>query len=407
MFNIWLGLRYALATGNAGSAGFLVRMAILSLASGTALLVLVLAVMSGFEHELKQRILNLVPHINIGHDAPLTPADVNYLTQLAATRPEVQSVDRVIELKLLLVKGKVTKAVGGVGLAANSHALRQLQQYRTKGNFSTAANSVMLSETLAAFLQLQVGDKLLCLVADDGLLRQQPTVASLHVTGLFRTRTELDQKLVMLPLATAARLAQLGEAVTAVHIMTSDVLAAPKLASELFRASNNQFWMRDWTRSQGNLFHAVQTSRQLILLMLLVIVAVAAMNIVTAMTMVVSNKRQEIAMLMAMGLTPKAALAMVLVQGLWIALVGIILGVVAGSLLAMNITALVQWLETLLNYQFLKSDIYPITYLPAIIRWQDIVSICVPALFITLLSALLPAIGATRVMPAEALRYDK
>jgi len=184
-------------------------------------------------------------------------------------------------------------------------------------------------------------------------------------------------------------------------------MQAQIVARGLYGLLNSGHRIQNWTRSQGNLYQAIQASRQMVLLMLMVVVAVAAMNIVTAMIMVVQSKRQDIAMLMTMGLPAKRALLIILVQGLIIGLFGIGLGLLLGVGLSLSVDDVLPWLEKLLGYQFLKSDIYPISYLPTRVLWQDIVSVCIPALVISLLSALYPAWRATKILPAQALRYDK
>ncbi len=407
MLSVWLGWRYALTRQSGGAANFLVRMAILSLTVGVALLVLVLSVMSGFEHELKNKILNLAPHITVSSPAPLAPDTVKELVEQYSSHKDVISIDPVVDLKILAVNGAKTKPLAIAGIGANSHLNKVLSAYINKGLISQDLNTIVLSEAVADVLGVSVGSHLLVLLADGGLMKRKAKVSAVTVVGLFNTQTELDQALAFVPLATAQHIANSQGAVSSLQIYTRDVMAAPRVANQLYYMTNKQFWVSDWTRTQGNLYHAIQTSRQMIILMLVVIIAVAAMNIVTAMIMVVSNKTREIAMLMAMGLRPSSAMAIVLVQGVLIGVLGIAIGLLAGSVLSFYITDIVVFIERALGYQFLKSDIYPITYLPSVLLLSDVLRLCIPAFLITVLTALYPAWRATKVLPAEALRYDK
>ena len=407
MFSVWLGSRYALTRQHGGSSHFLVRMAILSLAMSIALLILVLAIMSGFETELKTKILNLAPHISVSGAQPISATAQQDLTAALNKHPRIKAVEATVELKALAVKGLKTRALSLSGIRSGGHVNHVIGSYITAGTSINTGRNILISQVLATQMQLVVGESLMLMIADDGLLRRQPKVVALSVTGIFDTATELDQHLAIIPLTVAQSLGGFGDAVSAIQLFTDDVMAASSIAYSVREQLDTPLRIRDWTVSQGNLYQAIQTSRQMVLLMLFVVVAVAAMNIVTAMTMVVSNKSREIAMLMTMGLVARRALSIVLVQGLIIAILGISIGALVGVVLAVSITDIVIALEQVSGYQFLKSDIYPITYLPTKIVAADILSVCIPAFIITLLTALYPAWRATKVQPAEALRYDK
>lgn len=407
MLPLWLGSRYALSRQRGGSAQFLVRMAVLSLALSVALLILVLAIMSGFEHELKTKILNLAPHISVIAPRPIKAAEQHTLQTTLRQSPYITAIEPVVELKALAVKGTASHAIAVSGVAISGHVGQLMRSYLVAGNNLARGRNILVSQALADELKLVVGEPVLLMLANEGLVQRQATVVALSVSGIFNTGTELDQRLALVPLETAQQLAGLGAAVTSMQLYTSDVMAASSIAYRLGPSVSAPMRLRDWSINQGNLYQAIQTSRQMVLLMLFVVVAVAAMNIVTAMTMVVTNKQREIAMLMTMGLQAKRALAIVLVQGLIIAALGIGCGVLLGVALAFGITDIVLTLEQLLGYQFLKSDIYPITYLPTHIVAMDILSVCLPALGITLLTAMYPAWRASKLQPAQVLRYDK
>lgn len=403
----WMGRRYAFNTGSASGVSFLINMAIGSLALGVALLVLVLSVMNGFEYELKNRILNVAPHIRITQAVPIHEDAVNDIESTLSSRPQVRFIEPSIEQKVLLVKSGQTQAVNITGLKPESYLQSQMAGYLLEGSPRLKPQSVLVSQHLADQLDLGLQDRVMVLVASEGFTKRRNRVVPLSVTGIYATHTELDNALAFVDLETAADLAGLNNEVSAINIFTDNVMSARQTAYLVYKDLDKRYWVADWTQSQGNLYHAIQTSRQMVLLMLTVIIAVAAMNIITAMTMVVNHKTKEFAMLMAMGLKPIGLLRIVLVQAVVIALLGITFGVLIGILLALGIGDVVALIENLSGYQFLKSDIYPVTYLPSKIAVMDIVTVVIPAFFIALLAALYPAVRASRLQPADALRYDK
>jgi lipoprotein-releasing system permease protein len=199
----------------------------------------------------------------------------------------------------------------------------------------------------------------------------------------------------------------LGTSVHGVQLKVDDLMAANRIAREVLAQLPTELYVQDWMRSHGNLFEAIQLSKKLVSLLVFIIIAVAAFNVVTAMIMVVRDKQGDIAILQTMGLAQPDIMKLFVFQGLVIGLVGIALGAVIGVLLASNITRLVRGLEKLLDYQFLQSEVYPVTYLPADIRAEDIALVCGTALALTLLATLYPAWRASRLLPAEVLRFDK
>lgn len=407
MLATWIGFRYAFSRHVIGGVNFLVTMAITSLILGVSLLVLVLSVMNGFEHELKHRILSVAPHIRISNTQALTDEQLSDIDAVLATIPVVESVSQSVEARALMINGASTKALGIAGIQADEYLATRLQDFGLDDYRFPSDGEVTLSYPIAEALNISVGDTVMVLVATEGFMRRKNQVIGLTVASLFHTKTELDQLLAFTTLNTARQLVGIESGVTSLQVFTSDVMQAPLYGTDIYQRLEQRYWVADWTRSQGNLYHAIKTSKSMVLLMLGVIIAVAAVNIVTAMTMVVSNKTKEFAMLMAMGLTSKRLLYIVLAQAVMIAILGIASGVVLGALLSVSIGDLVAQLESFTGYQFLKSDIYPVTYLPSKLQWFDVVAVATPAFFITLIAAVFPALKASRTQPAQALRYDK
>lgn len=407
MLAVWIGFRYAFSRHVVGGVNFLVTMAITSLVLGVSLLVLVLSVMNGFEHELKHRILSVAPHIRISTTQALTEDQLVDVNRVLASVPVVQSVSQSVEARALMINGGATKALGLAGIERTEYLAKRVHDFGLPGYRFPNDGEVSLSQPIAESLKLSVGDTVMVLVATEGFMRRKNRVVGLTVASLFHTKTELDQLLAFTTLDTARELVGIESGVTALQVFTSDVMQAPMHATDIHQRLEQRYWVADWTRSQGNLYHAIKTSKSMVLLMLGVIIAVAAVNIVTAMTMVVSNKTKEFAMLMAMGVSSRRLLQIVLAQAVMIALVGIVSGLFLGVLLSLSIGDLVAQLESLTGYQFLKSDIYPVTYLPAKLQMFDAVSVAIPAFLITLIAAIFPALKASQTQPAQALRYDK
>ena len=196
------------------------------------------------------------------------------------------------------------------------------------------------------------------------------------------------------------------DSVEGVQLRVSDLMQARQIARKVLFQLPNGYYSRDWTVTHGNLYEAIQMSRRLISLLLFIIIAVAAFNVVTALFMVVNDKRSDIAVWQTMGMPPSKIMQIFLIQGLIIGFIGTLFGVLLGVALALSITDLVAGLESLIGYQFLKSDIYPVTYLPSDVRWQDVLSIASVALALSIIAAIYPAWRASKLQPADSLRYD-
>jgi lipoprotein-releasing system permease protein len=226
------------------------------------------------------------------------------------------------------------------------------------------------------------------------------------VGGIIRSGTELDQSLALLRLEDAQQLSGGRDNAIALRVSVRDLFAAPQIAGDLWRELQGRYYVSDWTATQGNLYAAIHLSKQLVSMMLAIVIAVAAFNVVSALVLVVNDKQGDIAILRSQGATPNGIIKIFLVQGFLVGVIGTALGVVFGIGLSLAVTDLVALIERVMHVQFLQSDVYPISYLPSDLRIADVLQVAGTALVMSTLAAIYPAWRAAKVQPAVALRYD-
>jgi lipoprotein-releasing system permease protein len=413
-YSVFIGTRYTGSRRGSRLTTFLSRTAIAGLAIGVALLILVLSVMNGFEREMRERILGLVPHIT------LFPGAVEDDWQTAAQRlervPGVAAVTPLLQLNGMLVNGEhvATALLFGVDPQREVRATK-LAAFIDAASITRLTNdprTLVLGRGLATKLVVAPGARVTIVVPDETAgtgangAHLQPRIERFTVAGLIDSGTELDESLVLLRLDAAQQLSGTGPGSVALRVMLHDLFAAPRIAAELWKELDGRYYASDWTSSQGNLYSAIRLSKQLVGMMLAIIIAVAAFNVVSALVLVVNDKHGDIAILRSQGATSAGIVRIFLVQGFLVGVIGTLIGVLVGVALALLITDLVAALEHLLHIQFLKADVYPIGYLPSDLRWPDILQVALTALAMSTLAALYPAWRAAKVQPALALRYD-
>jgi lipoprotein-releasing system permease protein len=375
---------------------------------GVALLVVVLSVMSGFDKEMRTRILAMVPQASILSWEPMT--DWELISQQALATEGVEAAAPFIKTRGMLIKGRHAHGVELLAVdAALERGVSVLPEFIIEGDFDslTDNSSLLLSQSLANKLGVKLSDSIaLVLPGSSRAGKISPSASRFTVTAIFKTDTEIDNSAVYISLAKGQQLAGYVDAVEGVQLKVSDLMQAREIARKVLFQLPNGYYSRDWTVSHGNLYEAIQMSRRLVSLLLFIIIAVAAFNVVTALFMVVNDKRSDIAVWQTMGMPPSKIMQIFLIQGLIIGFIGTLLGVLLGVALALSVTDLVAGLENLIGYQFLKSDIYPVTYLPSDVRWQDVLSIASVALVLSIIASIYPAWRASKLQPADSLRYD-
>ncbi|MEP6996408.1 MAG: lipoprotein-releasing ABC transporter permease subunit [Betaproteobacteria bacterium] len=414
-YEILVGLRYTRARRGAGRNGFVSFIAFVSMAGialGVAALIVVLSVMNGFQDELRNRILSVASHIEIrALDGAM--ADWQEVARVAAQDAHVKGAAPFVFGQAMLSAGDANRGalvrgvdpvredrVADIGRHMRAGALSDL----TPGGFG-----IVLGIELARALRVRVGDAVL-LITPQGTVTPAgtlPRVKTFHVVGVFEIGMyEFDNGLALIELSDAQKLYRLDDAVSGVRLKLDDMFAAPAVARELARVVPVDAQVRDWTMDHANFFRAVAIEKRVMFIILTLIVAVAAFNIVSAQVMVVTDKQADIAILRTLGASPASILAIFVIQGALVGFIGTLFGVVGGIALALNVDVVVPFIERTFSIQFLDKSVYYISELPSDLQRGDILLIAAIALLLALLATLYPSWRAAKVNPAEALRYE-
>ncbi|MBF7731330.1 lipoprotein-releasing ABC transporter permease subunit [Pseudomonas sp. N040] len=411
--SVFIGMRYTRAKRRSHFISFISLTSMLGLALGVMVMILVLSVMNGFDRELRTRILGMVPHVAVQSFKPIR--DWQALAGRLGQHAHVQAVAPFVQSQGMLSHDEQILPVMIDGIdPAEEAKVSVIGNYFRAGSLQSlqpGAFGILLGTLAAERLGVKVGDKVTFIAPDvvvtpAGLF---PRMKRFTVVGLFKVGAgELDGGLALVHISDAARLQRWKASdVQGLRFRLDDLFQAPQVAWELSRELQDQdFYSRDWTRSHGNLYRAIGMQKAMIGLLLLLIVAVAAFNIISTLVMVVNDKRADIAILRTLGLTPRQIMATFMVQGTIIGVVGTLAGALLGILAALNVSAAVAWLEGLLGTRFLNEDVYFISYLPSQLLSADLIMVCSAALLLSFLATLYPAWRAARTQPAEALRYE-
>ncbi|GAB3110652.1 lipoprotein-releasing ABC transporter permease subunit [Aestuariicella hydrocarbonica] len=411
-FNLFVGLRYAGARRRTQLVSFISGISILGLMLGVGLLLTVLSVMNGFEKELRDRILGIMPHgaIYFRYGIEDWPSVRDQLLE----NPEFIAAAPFVELQGMLSVGKKVQPTALYGIDVGSEqSVSVIADYvapdvleKLSAQEGGDNNAIVLGAGLAKNLNAQTGDRLTVLVPNSRNARELPKFKPMYLAGVIESGTELDYALALMNMEAASELSEFPGRVSGLRVKTQDLFSAPDAIYRQVRSMEYGYYGSDWTRTHGNLFHAVQMSKNLVGLLLFLIVAIAAFNVVSTLVMVVVDKQTDIAILKTLGASRGDILAIFVVQGAVIGALGTLLGVgfgVVGSLVAHDV---VNALQSLFHVQFLDAEIYPVNYLPSELQLHDFLLVAGVSLLMSLLATLYPAWRASRVAPAEALRFE-
>ncbi len=408
---VFIGLRYTGAKRRNHFISFISAMSMAGLVLGVMVLIIVLSVMNGFDRELRQRILGMVPHATIT-SAYGTMTDWESIKSKVEAVPGIEAAAPFIDAQGMLTNQGQVKGVMLYGIDPElEQRVSILDEHMESGQLTDLKPGefgIVLGEILARQLGASIGDKVTVVLPEASINPAGvfPRLKRFTVTGLFAVGADLDASLAFINIKDAARFMRISEGVQGLRLQTKDLFAAPRLAWEAAMTLPGRYYVRDWTQTHGRLFQAIQMEKTMIGLLLVLIIAVAAFNIVATLVMVVTDKQSDIAILRTFGATPGMIMRIFMVQGCVIGLIGTGLGVVLGILGALNVASIVGWIESMLGIHFLSPDVYFISYLPSELLWQDVVSIAVASLLLSFLATLYPAWRASRTQPAEALRYE-
>jgi lipoprotein-releasing system permease protein len=409
---LYLALRYTRAKKRTHFISFITLTSILGITLGVTALITVLSVMNGFESELRRRILGMTSHVTVtGYDGRLydwqAVADkLHAYPGLLGSAPFVEgqvmlSFERGVSGAML--RGIVPKRETEVAEVAQRLTAGSLEALQSK------SYGIVLGAELARYLGVWLGDKVTVIAPQltttpAGIL---PRLKRFTVVGIFEVGMyEYDRNLALVHLEDAAKLLRLEGAVNGLRLKLQDVFAAPRVAQALAVSLGGEYLIVDWTKMHSNFFKAIQMEKTVMFVILLLIVAVAAFNIVSTLVMVVTDKRADIAILRTQGVTPGTVMIVFILLGSIIGLAGTLAGVLGGIALALNVETLVPAIERLFGVHFLAADVYYISELPSELHLEDVLKVSAAAFLLTLLATLYPAWHAAKVKPAEELRYE-
>jgi len=411
-YELFIGLRYTRAKRRNHFISFISLISMCGIGLGVAALIVVLSVMNGFQKELRTRILGVASHVQISGQGGELASWQQAAEQAMQHKSVVAAAPYVVAQGMLSfdqsVRGTLVRGV----LPAAEERVADFNRYMRVGDMQLLKPGefgIILGGELARALQVFHGDKV-TLIAPQGLVTPAailPRLKQFRVVGIFEAGMyEFDSGLALIHLADAQTLYRMEDRVSGVRLKVDDLFRAPQVARELLGRMDGDLRISDWTRSHANFFRAVQIEKNVMFIILLLIVAVAAFNIVSTLVMAVTDKESDIAILRTLGASPRSIMQVFIVQGALIGAIGLLLGVAGGVALALNVDVVVPAIERLFNTRFLAREVYYISDLPSELQWRDVGIIASVSFLLTLLATLYPSWRASRVNPAEALRYE-
>ena len=415
-YELLVGLRYTRARnrndGRNPFVSFISLVSMFGIALGVWALIVVLSVMNGFQKELRARILGVASHVQItGYNNQLD--GWQRVAKEAAGHPQVVGAAPFVNgqgmlsfggnVRGAIIRGiapKLEEQVADIG----SHMIAGRLDALAPGSFG-----IVLGSELARAIGARQGDKV-TLIAPQGLVTPAgllPRLKQFTVVGIFEVGMfEYDSGLALVDIDDAQKLYQMGERVSGVRLKLADLMQSREVARDLVERMRGDLFISDWTRSHANFFRAVQIEKNMMFIILFLIVLVAAFNIISTLVMAVTDKQSDIAILRTLGASPMSIMKIFIVQGALIGVIGTLIGVASGIPTALNVDVIVPFLERLFNVQFLSREVYYISELPSDLQRGDVVAIAALSLVLSLLATIYPSWRASRVNPAEALRYE-
>ncbi|MBC3948200.1 lipoprotein-releasing ABC transporter permease subunit [Pseudomonas folii] len=410
---VFIGTRYTRAKRRNHFVSFISLTSMIGLALGVVVMIVVLSVMNGFDHEMRTRVLGMVPHATIEAGEPI--GNWQGVADKVRQNPQVLAVAPFTQMQGLLTNnGNVQKVLLNGIDPAQERKVSIIDNFMKQGKLDDLAAGdfgIVIGDKAATKLGVGVGDKVTFVapevtVTPAGMF---PRMKRFTVTGIFHVGAgELDGYLGLTNIDDLGRLHRWkANEVQGLRLKFEDLFEAPRTSYQIAQTlGEHNYYSRDWTRTHGNLYQAIRMEKAMIGLLLLLIVAVAAFNIISTLVMVVNDKKGDIAILRTLGSTPGQIMAIFMVQGTVIGVVGTFIGAVVGIIAALNVSAAISLLEGLIGHKFLNADVYFIDYLPSQLMAEDVLMVCGAALVLSFLATLYPAWRAARTQPAEALRYE-
>lgn len=409
---IYIGLRYTRAKRRNHFISFIALTSMVGIALGVMVLITVLSVMNGFDEQIQKRVFSMAPQVTISTFTNFLPDWQSYANKMQQYPEVVNSAPYVMGQGMLSAYDQVHPAIIFGVLPQYEKVISDLAKEMVMGSLDKLTDGsfgIVLGEDLAASLGVGVDDKVTLITPTASLtpLGIVPRYKRFTVVGIFSAGAgfSFDSAYAYINLHDAQKLYQLGDKVSGLRLKLHDVYQAPAV-SEKLRVAFADLVANNWTEQYGAFFEALQMEKTMMFLILLLIIGIAAFNLVSSLVMVVTDKQADIAILRTLGATPKMIMRIFMVQGTIIGFVGVFIGVILGIILALNATDIVEWIQRVFHVQFLSSNIYYVNYLPSKLSWVDVTRVSIVALLMSFFATLYPAWRASRVQPVEALRYE-
>jgi lipoprotein-releasing system permease protein len=411
-FEFFIGTRYTRAKRRNHYVSFVSFVSVLCIALGMTVLITVLSVMNGFQREIRTRILGVASHVQIS-GAGGTLTDWRKVAAEAARHEQVIATAPYVHAQGLLTHGSAVRGVIVRGiLPEQEEKVADIGRHMRTGRLESlqpGEYGVVLGVDLARNLGAQPGDRII-LVAPQGQVTPAgivPRLRQLTVTGIFNVdHQEFDSALALVALEDAQRIFRLGDAVSGVRLKLKDLFQSRQVARDLAGALGPNIYASDWTMQHANLLRAVQIEKRMMFFVVFLIIVVAAINIVSSLVMVVTDKQADIAILRTLGAAPSSIMRIFVIQGTIIGIVGTGLGLIGGISLALNVETVVPFIENVFGFKFFAKDVYLISEVPSEVQRPDIILTALFSFFVCVLATIYPSWRASRISPAEALRYE-
>jgi lipoprotein-releasing system permease protein len=412
-YELFIGLRYTRAKRRNHFISFISLISLLGITLGMTALITVMSVMNGFQKEVRTRILGVAAHVQVsGIDGTLT--EWRRVAGETLRHPEVEAAAPFVSAQGMVSYDQIVSGVAVRGILPEmENDVADFAGMMVDGELSDLGPGgfgMVIGRELARALGVFTGDKIVLIspqgqVTPAGIL---PRLKQFTITGIFQVgHFEYDSSLVLIHMADAQKLYRMGEdEVSGVRLKLRDLFHAPQVVRELAPMISADVYISDWSRQHANYFRAIQIEKRMLSLILALIIAVAAFNIVSTLVMAVTDKQSDIAILRTLGASPRSIMKVFIVQGTLIGVLGTTLGVIGGVLLAYNIETVIAAIERVFSVQFLSREVYYISEIPSDLQLDDVITVAVVSFVLTLLATLYPSYRASKVNPAEALRYE-
>ena len=405
----YIGLRYTRAKRRNQFISFVSAFSLLGMALGVMALIIVLSVMNGFDREMKQRILSVIPHGFIDQQPQMQ--DWQAVARRVEQHPEVVATAPYIGGFALISYDRGVESIQLQGILPEAeNRVSVLEQHMIVGSSTDLRPGefgIVMGRLLARSLGIAPGDKVNLTLSDINITPAGvfPRTRPFTLVGVFEVGAQVDQTLAMIHIDDAKRLFRY-QGVQGLHVKVTDIYRAGPVMGELAGDFGESYTVKDWSQTQGSLFQAVKMEKIVIAALLCIIIAVAAFNIVSSLVLMVADKRSDIAVLRTLGLNARQVMAIFVVQGSAVGVAGTLIGALVGCVVAQTLNRIMNFFEALFGWQIFNPDVFFITQLPSVLMWQDVAFICGLALTLSVVATLYPAYRAAKIEPAEALRYE-